>query len=236
MSMSRGRVLLIAVLAILVVVIFFFGDDIGHAIYSFSTSERQDIEGTPVPVWLAVTGAVVAPVGAIATAIGVIAALYVATRDTKRFRDERRQQHAEENARRADQARLIQVTVEEQGDNLNGVDITSVHIHVTNHSDRPILDVSPCLNNYKDRLTNKEPVGLVPTQLQMLHPSASKKWAYTLDPVAETAPDQGLVDEFGFDPGFDFSGDLWLEIGVEFTDAKGVKWERGELGAPRLRT
>lgn len=163
---------------------------IGHDIYTFSTSARQDIDGTPVPVWLAVTGAVVAPIGVIATAIGVVAALAVAIRDTKRYRVEREQRHAEESARRADQARLIQVTLElqELGDNISGVKITSVHICVTNHSDRPILDVSPCSNAFKDQLTNAEPVNLTPVQEQMLHPATSKKWAYKVAPVNEPAP------------------------------------------------
>ncbi|MFI7166909.1 hypothetical protein ACIBM3_31090 [Rhodococcus erythropolis] len=216
-------------------------------IYSFVTKPGQEVVGTPVPRWLILTGAAVAPLGAIFTTLGVGVALYVALRDSGRYAKEEARRHSEESARRADQARLIQVTLEwgEMGDSMTGVGTKQLHIYATNHSDRPILDLRPDLGPFKSQLKRQEPELLVSEQVQILHPAQTKMWPYTVVDaadgalLADAADAAALFTDNAFvelDAAINRVLDRLASIGVIFTDAKGVKWKRAELGAPQLMT
>ncbi|WP_156423035.1 hypothetical protein [Rhodococcus sp. KB6] len=88
---------------------------------------------SPVSDELQVFAAAVAPIGAIFTTIGVGVALFVAIRDSRRFAREEQLRHEQDTARRADQARLVQIVsyTKNQGD------LRRISIELENLSDLP---------------------------------------------------------------------------------------------------
>lgn len=201
-------------------------------IYSFVTKPGQEVVGTPVPRWLILTGAAVAPLGAIFTTLGVGVAMFVALRDSRRFSREEERRHQEDTERRADQARLIQVSIEWGEDNPSEEKKARVVIMATNYSSSPILDVWPDTDRFKDVLHFKRSIMKPLEQVQILAPTEGWTWVFDVDPSAESADlDPGLWHD---DPDIFDDFDRMLHLGITFTDAKGVKWRRNEVGGPQL--
>lgn len=164
---------------------------------------------SPVPAKLQLVAAVVAPLGAVFTTVGVGVALFVAIRDSRRFAHEERQRRREDTERRADQARLIQVFPDARRDMPPGTIRCDLKVH--NHSTAPILDVTHEMPTRLDNLiVPSEPVerrGLVKLTKPVLKPGDTWEWSFDCD-----NPDVYM--------------DAINSISISFTDAAGVRWVR----------
>lgn len=170
---------------------------------------------SPVSDELQVFAAAVAPIGAIFTTIGVGVALFVAIRDSRRFAKEEQRRHEHDTARRADQARLVQIVSHAR----NQGDLRHISIDLANISDRPLLDVEVAIPaDFEDRVITKNPVH--PTQVSpdrtpsTVEAGGTIGWSFWCDPADESKARSG--------------------VGMVFTDAAGVRWIRTSKGQPSL--
>ncbi|BAH32985.1 hypothetical protein RER_22770 [Rhodococcus erythropolis PR4] len=170
---------------------------------------------SPVSDELQVFAAAVAPIGAIFTTIGVGVALFVAIRDSRRFAREEQLRHEQDTARRADQARLVQIVsyTKNQGD------LRRISIELENLSDLPLLDVEVFVPaDFEDRLITKNPMH--PTQVSQgrtirpVKPGEVISWWFWCDPADESQARS--------------------RVGMVFTDVAGARWIRTPNDQPAL--
>lgn len=162
-----------------------------------------------VPPALQIVGAVVAPLGSAFTTIGVAVALYVAIRDSRRFAAEEQQRRDEDNARRADQARLVRVHVTRGSGITDSSTAVYGKIHAINHSNEPLRTVIHKVDpSIADKINTANPAEVrYPRRPEpVVQPGEEYEWAFYYD-----GPD--LV------PILDL-------MSVEFTDAKGSRWSK----------
>ncbi|MFE7421533.1 hypothetical protein [Rhodococcus sp. NPDC057529] len=172
---------------------------------------------SPVPAKLQLVAAVVAPLGAVFTTVGVGVALFVAIRDSRRFAREESRRRREDTERRADQARLVQLKsrVPEMPD-----ETTRAVFEVQNFSTSTIFDLT-C--EIETSVANRmDPSPEFPTGLPVhLYPQVSalkpgETWTWSRSWNAEDI-DEAISTTF-----------------VAFTDAAGVRWVRFEGQPPVL--
>ncbi|PRC42620.1 hypothetical protein C6A85_000000109550, partial [Mycobacterium sp. ITM-2017-0098] len=147
----------------------------------------------------------------LATVVGVLGALYVVRRDGKRIREE-------ERMRRGDQARTVTLEFEDGLEEAYAVGLpidsaTYVIGTLTNHSERPLLDV---------RFEVPEN-----PQLQLAYLPHGDNTA-----VTKVVPGGGRFSAWYEVKGkFDWAD--FLNLQVRFTDANGVRWRRTEYMPPQ---
>ncbi|RYE43661.1 MAG: hypothetical protein EOP24_27435 [Hyphomicrobiales bacterium] len=169
---------------------------------------RQPTEpgaASPVPAKLQLVAAVVAPLGAIFTTLGVSVALFVAIRDSRRFAQEERRRRREDTERRADQARLIQITTWDQ----HAFQQASVEVtfRVDNHSASPILDASCEIPaSITDRVTLIDTLVSTSPFTPAVTAGQWHSWSIKCDP--------------------DVAKEVRDTVFIAFTDAAGVRWTR----------
>lgn len=190
------------------------------ALVSLAWNPLVQNSGSAVPANLQLIGAIVAPLGAAFTTIGVGVALYVAIRDSRRFANEARQRREEDNARRADQARLVRVHITSGSGFTDSANMKYGTIHAVNHSDGPLRTV-----------IHK----VAPTILDKITSAAPAEKAYPRRPHPILKKDEEYEWSFYYE-GTNLAEMLDL-MSVEFTDAKGIRWAKThEAEEPTLVT
>lgn len=147
----------------------------------------------------------------LATVVGVLGALYVVRRDGRRIREE-------ERVRRGDQARTVTLEFEDGLEEAYAVGLpikssTFIVGTLTNHSERPLLDVRfEIPDNPQIRLAD------LPHGDNLA--------------VTKVVPGGGRVSAwFEVKGNFDWSD--FLNLHVRFTDGNGVRWRRTEYMPPQ---
>ncbi|MDA2892585.1 hypothetical protein PDG61_16820 [Mycolicibacterium sp. BiH015] len=147
----------------------------------------------------------------LATVVGVLGALYVVRRDGKRTREE-------ERVRRGDQARTVTLEFEDGIEEAYQVGMptkssTFIIGTLTNHSERPLLDVRFELpENPQIRLADTPHGDNVAVARVVLGGQSASAWFEVKDK-------------------FDWAE--FLNLHVRFTDANGVRWRRTEYTPPQ---
>ncbi|MBY6708057.1 hypothetical protein HQ308_14725 [Rhodococcus sp. BP-241] len=172
-----------------------------------------------VPDGLQLLAAIVAPLGAIFTTLGVGVALFVAIRDSRRFAREEQTRRDEDTDRRADQARLITLRTEHWGSEMRTI--------VSNNSDQPILDLrigTPRHTEEESEWTaESSPTSDRPSRLEVLKAGseAPKRWRFL---YRDVAPGEGTT----------FPDSSKWKQSIVFVDSRGVRWMRTGRDDPRL--